>query len=285
MTDEYLTTKEVAELLRLKERKVYDMAAEQSIPCTRATGKLLFSRSAINHWLQQHSSGSAPQSQAMLISGSHDPLLEWAVRESQCGIATLFDGSVDGSERMRASEATVAALHIFNGETRRWNIDYVREHHAGSHCVLVSWIKRQRGLVYRDGELNSFRAVTNLSIADRQPGAGSQIVFESLLQEAQMDQQSLDIVLTARTESDAVIAVADGTAQCTLGLEALAIQHRLKFLPLIEESFDLLVDRKFWFEPEMQKLVAFCRSPAFKKKLAAMQGYQSTDLFSVCLNL
>ena len=32
--NEYLTTREVAELLRLKERKVYDLAAEKLIPCT-----------------------------------------------------------------------------------------------------------------------------------------------------------------------------------------------------------------------------------------------------------
>ena len=48
---EYLTTKEVADLLRLKERKVYDLAADEVIPCTRATGKLLFSRAAVDRWL------------------------------------------------------------------------------------------------------------------------------------------------------------------------------------------------------------------------------------------
>ncbi|HIC80349.1 MAG TPA: DNA-binding protein, partial [Kiloniellaceae bacterium] len=40
----FLTTKEVAELLRVKERKVYDLSAEGEIPCRRVTGKLLFPR-------------------------------------------------------------------------------------------------------------------------------------------------------------------------------------------------------------------------------------------------
>lgn len=43
----YLTTKEVADLLRLKERKVYDLVAEGGIPCVRATGKLLFPRDLV----------------------------------------------------------------------------------------------------------------------------------------------------------------------------------------------------------------------------------------------
>jgi len=86
MHPEYLTTREVAELLRLKERKVYDLAAEGNIPCTRATGKLLFSKAGVELWLAQNSTGNDKASgpKATVIAGSHDPLLEWALRESQC---------------------------------------------------------------------------------------------------------------------------------------------------------------------------------------------------------
>ena len=38
----FLTTKELAQLLRLGERKIYDLAANGDIPCVRAVGKLLF---------------------------------------------------------------------------------------------------------------------------------------------------------------------------------------------------------------------------------------------------
>ena len=47
----FLTTREVAELLRVKERKVYDLAASGGIPCRRVTGKLLFPRAEIEAWL------------------------------------------------------------------------------------------------------------------------------------------------------------------------------------------------------------------------------------------
>ena len=50
-TPEYLTTREVAELLRVKERKVYEMAAAEEIPCRRVTGKLLFPRAELEAWL------------------------------------------------------------------------------------------------------------------------------------------------------------------------------------------------------------------------------------------
>jgi len=43
----YLTTAEVADYLRLKERKVYDLVSQGVIPCVRVTGKLLFPVSAL----------------------------------------------------------------------------------------------------------------------------------------------------------------------------------------------------------------------------------------------
>jgi len=48
----FLTTKEVADLLRVKERKVYDLAAADEIPHRRITGKLLFPANELHAWLE-----------------------------------------------------------------------------------------------------------------------------------------------------------------------------------------------------------------------------------------
>jgi len=282
---EYLTTREVADLLRLKERKVYDLAASESIPCTRATGKLLFPKAAITQWLQQHSSGATSAVATPLFSGSHDPLLEWAIRESRCGIATLFDGSVDGCVRVANGEATVAALHILDHESATWNAQYVVQNHTHNDCVLVRFATRSRGIVFsQQADIKSFNDMVSYSIAARQPGAGSQILLESLLSEHNFDAASLNVSIVARTESDAVLAITEGQAECTMGLQAIAAQYQLDYLHLIDEPLDLLVDRQFWFEPEMQSFLSFCRSPSFGKKVAALSGYRADDLFAVRLN-
>ena len=52
---ELLTTREVAGLLRIKERKVYDLVASGEIPHVRVTGKLLFPRALLDAWLGRHS--------------------------------------------------------------------------------------------------------------------------------------------------------------------------------------------------------------------------------------
>ena len=51
---EFLTTKEVAALLRIKERTVYDLVKEGSIPVSRVTGKLLFPRELVEAWVRRN---------------------------------------------------------------------------------------------------------------------------------------------------------------------------------------------------------------------------------------
>ena len=46
-----LTTAEAADYLRLKERKLYELVADRQIPCTKVTGKWLFSRADLDRWL------------------------------------------------------------------------------------------------------------------------------------------------------------------------------------------------------------------------------------------
>ncbi|MFV0297367.1 MAG: helix-turn-helix domain-containing protein, partial [Hyphomicrobiaceae bacterium] len=146
---DYLTTKELAALLRIRERKVYDLAASGEVPCSRATGKLLFPRRAIETWISNRSSGgnmSAGRAAARpnVFLGSHDPLLEWALRESECGIATFFDGSLDGLSRYCAGEGIAAGLHIPGNKLGDWNTDAVEEACGTEPVVLLEWATRRR---------------------------------------------------------------------------------------------------------------------------------------------
>ena len=113
---DYLTTRELAELLRIKERKVYELVSDNVIPVSRVTGKLLFPRDIIEAWLNRHTEFGAGEAALKahdpMIAGSHDPLLEWALRESGAGLAVLSDGSSDGLKRLAAGTAMAAGIHL-----------------------------------------------------------------------------------------------------------------------------------------------------------------------------
>lgn len=288
--NEFLTTREVAALLRIKERKVYDLAGSGQLPCNKAMGKLLFPRAEIEAWLANSGSGGNSvtlRDRPNVLLGSHDPLLEWAMRESGSGLAAYFDGSGDGIERFDAGEGIAAGLHLLDCGTAEWNVRPVRERFAGQPVVLVEWAKRTRGLVLAAGnpyQVQSLTDAVRLRFADRQSGAGAQRLFEQLCEEAKITPGQVEVTATLRTETDAALAILEGKADFSFGLDALASQYSLSFVPLIEERYDLLIDRRAWFEPPMQTLWNFCRSDVFLSRAAEMKGYNMRNFGRVHFN-
>jgi excisionase family DNA binding protein len=284
---ELLTTREVAGLLRIKERKVYDLVAAGAIPHVRVTGKLLFPRALLDAWLLRHSEAhEAPRAWPDIVAGSHDPLLDWALRESGAGLATFFDGSLDGLERVARGDAIAAGLHLVEGPS--WNVGHVQRRLAGEPVVLLEWARREQGLILPPGNPAGIRAVRDLAgrrLIPRQREAGSFLLLQELLVAEGLALDALDLVTPpARTHADVALAIADGKAEVGLGLAAMARQFRLGFVPLARERYDLLVRRRAWFEPPLQRLWAFCRTAAFAAKARELGGYDVEGSGSVQYN-
>ena len=149
---DYLTTREVADLIRLKERKVYDLVATGAIPCVRVTGKLLFPRNLVEAWLAHHieygGGAETLQPRPKICAGSHDPLLDWALREAGTGLAVSFGGSLAGLEQMALGQAQMAGVHLPEdaGEgASAWNVEHVKRALPGQPVVLIEWARRQQG--------------------------------------------------------------------------------------------------------------------------------------------
>lgn len=286
--NEYLTTRELAELLRIKERKVYDLAASGNIPCSRATGKLLFPREAINSWLASHDSSiDASKPKPLVIIGSHDPLLEWALRESRCGLASYLDSSLDGLDRFEQGAGIATGLHVYDAESNDWNIPLIESRFNQSGVVLVEWAKRDRGLIVNPDSVENYqclRDIENKIVVPRQAEAGSQVLLVALMTEQSIQSTSIQWAAEARSEMDAVVEVLEGKADACFGLSALATQFRLGFIPVIEERYDLLVNRRAWFDPTWQKFMAFCQSESFARRAELLTGYQIDDQFRVHFN-
>jgi excisionase family DNA binding protein len=289
---DYLTTREVAEYLRIKERRVYEMVRQRRIPCTRITGKWLFPRALIDRWLAQHMDGE-PVSRAPpppVIAGSHDPLLDWSVGESQCGLALKGGGSLDGLDQLRDGAAAVAGMHLFDAESGAYNVPSVRAQPALRDVVVLTWAWRRQGLVIPAGNPDDVQSLQdlvdgNVPVAMRQAKAGSRMLFEYLLRQAAIDPAALTPAPeTIHTEMDVGLAVLGGAARAGLAVGAVAHSLHLSFVPLAWERFDLAVGRREAFEPAMQTLLGFARTPAFARKADALGGYDIADLGRVQYN-
>ncbi|NQW08264.1 MAG: helix-turn-helix transcriptional regulator [Alphaproteobacteria bacterium] len=275
----FLTTREVAALLRIKERKVYDLVADKAIPVSRATGKLLFPRDMIDAWVRRHvvyrGNSEALVPRPVVFAGSHDPLLDWALRESGSEIATFFDGSRDGLDRLVAGRAIGAGIHLIGEEDEDWNIGHVQQRLPGAPVVVMEWARRRQGLVLPSGNPLGIQRVADLAgrrVAGRQEGAGARVLLDRWLSgDDGVEVERLDP--PARSEADVAVAVLDGKADAGVAIEGVARQYRLDFVPLVEERYDLVLWRQAIFEPPIQALLAFAQTAAFATRARELGGY------------
>src|SRR5689334_11049723 len=153
---ELLTTDEAAAYLRLSERKLYELVANGAVPCTKVTGRWLFPRAALDRWVM--AGLIAPVALARvaappIVGGSHDPLLEWALRESGCGLASLPEGSEQGLGRLVRSEVMAAAIHMhrLGGDDGGANVDALASAPGLHDAVLIALVQREQGLLVAPG--------------------------------------------------------------------------------------------------------------------------------------
>ncbi|MDX1432371.1 MAG: helix-turn-helix transcriptional regulator [Gammaproteobacteria bacterium] len=292
MTRELMNTREIADYLRIKERKVYDLVAKGRIPCTRVTGKWLFPKPLIDRWLGEHAEGAPALAAGVdappIITGSHDPLLDWAARESGSSLAVLFNGSLAGLEHLAAGQAMLCGMHVYDADSGEYNIPFVRARLGGEPVVCIEWARREQGLIVaRDNPhgVESVRDLVRVRFQARQKEAGSHLLLEHLLREQSLSFEDLRLADSpALSESDVAMAVAEGAADAGLGIAAVARQHGVGFVSLWQERYDLLVWRRVYFDPPVQRLIAFAHSARFRRRAAELAGYDIAGLGSVHFN-
>jgi putative molybdopterin biosynthesis protein len=279
---ELLTTGEAAGYLRLKERKLYELVADRQIPCTKVTGKWLFSRADLDRWLlagMARPHGVIPAEPPPIVGGSHDPLLQWALSESRSGLAILPEGSEAGYRRFLRGEVIAAAIHFhdLDDPEKDANLDSVRREAALYDAVLVGFATRQQGLLVAPGNPLGLAGLQDaceggLRVAVRPEGAGAQQLLMSLLKRDGLSISDFDRTFVAPTGPDIAQAIRSGHADCGIATYAVAAAAGVGFVPLCIERFDLLMRQRDYFRAPLQTFLKLLADPRFAGRAAELGG-------------
>jgi putative molybdopterin biosynthesis protein len=286
-----LTTEETAAYLRLKERKLYELVANQAIPCTKITGRWLFPKAELDRWLAggiARLDASAPAEPMPIVGGSHDPLLEWALRESGCGLATLSEGSEAGLTRFIAGEVVAAAIHLHAvANDNDANIETLQNSARLRDAVLINFVRREQGLLLARGNplgIESLEQAVQRSarFALRPKGAGAQLLLELLLFRAGLRSSDLAVVNPpCPTGPDIAQAIRAGRTDCGIATRSVANAAALDFVSLTWEWFDLAVHHRDYFRAPLQSLWRFLQTSSFHARARELGGYDTERAASV----
>jgi excisionase family DNA binding protein len=291
---ELLTTDEAAEYLRLSERKLYELVASREVPCSKVTGRWLFPRAALDRWVSAGLIAHAALAQVTappIMGGSHDPLLEWALRESNSGLASLPEGSEEGVRRLTQGEVIVAAIHMhrLDGDDETVNLDVVADA-AGLHdAVVIAFARREQGILVAPGNPLGLSDMASIAtsrarLAQRPAGAGAQLLLLALLARAAIALDDLKLAKPAfPTGPDIAQAIRAGRIDCGIATRSVAKSAGLDFLPLTWERFDLVMRRRDYFMKGPQALFEFMRQAGFRDRASELGGYDVSDTGAVRL--
>jgi putative molybdopterin biosynthesis protein len=291
---ELLTTDEAATYLRLSERKLYELVANGAVPCTKVTGRWLFPRAALDRWVMAGliaPSALARVAAPPIVGGSHDPLLEWALRESGCGLASLPEGSEPGLRRLTRGEVIAAAIHLhgIDGDDEAANLAAVADAPGLHDAVVIAFARREQGVVIAPGNPRRLSDIASLvkrraRVAQRPAGAGAQLLLLTLLARAGIAPYELALLKpVCPTGTDIAQAVQSGRADCGIAPRSAALAAGLDFLPLTWERFDLVLRQRDYFMKGPQALFEFMRSSVLRDRAAELGGYDVGDAGAVRL--
>ncbi len=281
-----LTTNEAADYLRLGERKLYELVAEGGIPCSKATGKWLFPRHELDRWVlsgMRKPAGMIPPEPPPIVGGSQDDLLEWALRQSDSGLASLTEGTESGVARLLRGEVAAAAIHFHGGAIGEdANVAALRAMPRLHDAVLVGLARREQGLLLPPGNPRKLYGLTDVlasgaKMAVRQPGAGAHMLLDILLGHVGAKQKDLHrLEPPCLTGPDLAAVIRTGQADCGVATRSAARAAGLDFVSLIWEDFDLLMRQRTYFQPPLQALTAFLTWEGVHGHAAELTGYDAT---------
>ena len=284
---EFLTTSEAADYLRLGERKLYELVTNGAIPCSKVTGKWLFPRHELDLWVLSglaRPAGMVTAEPPPIVGGSQDDLLEWSLRESGSGLASLNEGTARGLERLQRDEVMAAAVHfhsldVSDNLANDANVAAMRAASDLHDAVLVGIVRREQGLVLPPGNPKRLRSLPDVlaagaKVAMRQQGAGAQMLLDVLLKRAGASPKDLRrLEPPCLTGPDLAAAIRAGGADCGVAPRAAAKVAGLDFVPLLWENFDLAMRQRSYFRPAMQALIRFLGERRLRQRAEELTGY------------
>ncbi len=289
MTD-LLTTREVAQFLRINEKRVYSLVEHSGLPATKATGKWLFPKHLVRAWLENQTlnhpkrRGVLDQTPSLLVvAGSNDPLLERCLDlfMRRCpGYTAVFGnlGSLGGIRSLRQGLCHVATSHLAQENGGEYNFSFLSRE-LEEQPAVINFCLREQGLLLPRGNPRDIQEVADvasrdLQIVTRKPGTGTRLWFDRALERAGYRP---DLIRGASREMprhlDAGLEVLAGRAEAAPGIRAVASLLELDFLPVHWERFDFLIDRETFFQKAIQAFLATLKDEDLQAEAERLTGY------------
>ena len=221
-----------------------------------------------------------PESDAnktLLISGSHDPVLDHLLELTQQKGVMLHSshtGSMGGLLALKRGSCHAAPMHLLHS-SGEYNLPFLRQYLPGEDITLICVAGREQGIASRDGLTLS--DLSTHTFVNRQKGSGTRMLLDYELGKQGIDPGSIrgyERELT--THIGVALAIRQGEADAGMCVYSAARALGLSFVPIGKEQYELAIRTDDLVDPRIRTLHEAIRSEQFRETLRDLGGYDSS---------
>lgn len=268
-----LTTREVAQLLRVHPKQVYRLL-ERGLPALRVGDEWRFERAQVLRW-------AGARARSPVLSGDEALIPALVAANGDCAVELLLSAVRWAGGPLLG---IVPADHAGAAELLAKGQVLVAGQHGGERaglpalpkCCHLHLVQREIGLAFRAGSrLRSLKALHGKRLASRPLSAGVRRLLERELAAAGLDSQAVHRDATEHaTHRDVALAVLAGAADVGLMTQAWARTARLGFLPLGCEAYELAIPAGQLGDARAVALCEAAQGRELRRRLRDELGYE-----------
>ena len=200
-------------------------------------------------------------------------------RFNDARVTWLRAGSGRAMKLLSAGLVHVAGLHLSSDEGEDDTAAVARRALPGQTLLVVNLTRWRQGLVVAAGNPKGIGGAEDLATSDlrivrREEGSAAQALAARVTEAAGCALPADGPMAEGHAEVARLIRW--GAADVGVAIESAALAEGLDFVPLTEESFDLVVPEKLTRRAPVSRLLAALDDPAFRTEVSHLPGYDGS---------
>ena len=180
---------------------------------------------------------------------------------------------------LNEGQIDIAYCHLLDFETGEYNIPYLEKYLPNKSLAVIHLFFREVGFIMSadfKGRIKNFSDLTQdgVQFINRQEGAGIRLLIDYNL-----NKEGINNSLIKGYENDVFthvevgLAILSGEANVGIGSVAIARLFGLPFIPILRESFDMVLTQDTYFQKGVQAFIDALNTKEFRKKVEPLGNY------------
>jgi molybdopterin molybdotransferase/putative molybdopterin biosynthesis protein len=175
----------------------------------------------------------------------------------------------------------VAGTHLRDEASGESNLPEIGRLFSKNAVAVISFAVWEEGILTARGNPKAIHGIedfarSDVSIVNREPGAGSRLLLDTKLKRARIEPREVSgYERTAPGHLPAAWQIYSGAADCCIATRAAARMFGLGFIPLVTERYDLVIRRAHLDLPGVQALLDTLNRSSFRRELESLGGYDT----------